>query len=119
MTLTKSGADAYPVTAIVNFPLKDGITIDQVRDLFMASAPRYQEPAGLIRKYYLFDEAEPSGGGVYLWKTREHAEAFYTPEWKAGLKERLGAFPEIRFFVSPVIVDNVTGEIMSGSDVTK
>lgn len=108
-------ASADPVTAIVTFPLQKGMTTDQARDLYLASAPIYQKAPGLIRKYYLFDEAASSGGGVYLWESREAADAVYTPEWRASLEQRLGAAPEIRFYVSPVIVDNVTGDVESGT----
>lgn len=111
-------ASADPVTAIVTFPLQKGMTTDQARDLYLASAPTYQAAPGLIRKYYLFDEAASSGGGVYLWETQEDADAVYTPEWRASLEQRLGAAPEIKFYVSPVIVDNVTGEVEAGSGAT-
>jgi len=38
---------------------------------------------GLIRKHYVFDAENHIGGGVYLWQSREEAEAAYTPEWRA------------------------------------
>jgi hypothetical protein len=60
----------------------------------------------------------PTGGGVYLWKDRESAERLYTDEWRKALKERLGAEPEILYFDTPVLVDNLTQEVI-GSDVGK
>ncbi len=104
-------AEGVPVTAIVSFPLQAGMTTEQARDLYMTSAPQFQETDGLIRKYYLFDGEAAKGGGVYLWESRSAADALYTDEWKASLAERLGAEPNIQFFQSPVIVDNLTNEI--------
>ncbi len=36
---------------------------------------------GLLTKYYVSGSA--GVGGVYIWQTREDAEAWYTPEWYA------------------------------------
>lgn len=92
------------ITAIVNFPMTDDVTLDQARELFEGSAPKYKGLPGLVRKYYLFGNGK--GGGVYLWESRAAAEAVYTDEWRAMIKERYGAEPEISYFESPVIVDN-------------
>jgi hypothetical protein len=74
--------------------------------MFRGSAPKYEGLAGLVRKYYLFDEASHTGGGVYLWESRAAAERVYSPEWRKMITDRYGAAPEISYFESPVIVDN-------------
>jgi len=94
------------ITAIVNFKLPDNISAKEAAELFKLSAPRYRGLAGLVRKYYLYDAASHTGGGVYLWHSRAEADAVYTKEWKAMIAERYGAPPEIRYFDTPVIVDN-------------
>lgn len=94
------------ITAIVNFKLPADIDAKKAAELFRASAPKYEGLDGLVRKYYLFDPATHTGGGVYLWHSRAEAEAVYTPQWKAYIAERYGAAPEIRYFETPVIVDN-------------
>ena len=93
------------ITAIVQFPLPAGTTAADAKALFEKSAPLYRGKAGLVRKYYLYGEG-PVGGGVYLWESREAAERTYTAEWKQMIASRYGAAPEIRYFESPVIVDN-------------
>ena|ERR1700731_5413153 len=40
----------------------------------------------------------------------EAAERVYTAEWRQMIAERYGAAPEIRFFVTPVVVDNTLGK---------
>lgn len=99
------------ITAIVNFQLPSDMTSEKAAAAFQASAPNYQNLQGLVRKYYLYDDDRKVGGGVYLWKSREAAEAVYTDEWKASIKERFGVEPSIAYFESPVIVDNTTGAI--------
>lgn len=99
------------ITAIVNFKLPAGTTAAQAAELFKGSAPKYHRLKGLIRKYYLFDPATLTGGGVYLWENRAAAEAVYTPQWRAYIKERYGMEPDIRLFETSVIVDNKTDRI--------
>jgi len=53
-----------------------------------------------------------TAGGVYLWQSREDAEKLYTKEWKDFIHEKYGAEPSIVYFHSPVVVDNLTKEII-------
>ena len=99
------------ITAIVNFKLPDGITEDNAAKLFQETAPRYQGMAGLVRKYYLHDPETGIGGGCYLFEDRAAAEAIFNDEWRALLKEKYGASPDVRYFQTPVIVDNASGNI--------
>jgi hypothetical protein len=100
------------ITAIVTFKLPDGTTAEEARKMFEASAPRYREVPGLIRKYHVFDE-DGTGGGIYLWQSREAADALYGGAWRRMMRERYGAEPLVRYFETPVIVDNVVGEIQT------
>jgi hypothetical protein len=103
------------ITAIVNFKLPAGIDAKKAAELFKGTAPRYRGLKGLVRKYYLFDDAGRIGGGVYLWKTKADADALYTTEWKATIAARYGAAPDIRFFDTPVIVDNESDKILDAA----
>ena len=102
------------VTAIVQFKIPAPMSREQAKEVFMSTAPKYQEASGLIRKYYLLSEDGGTVGGVYLWKTKEDAEGLYTEEWKNFIKQKYGGEPSIVFFHSPVIVDNLTKEIIKG-----
>ena len=94
------------ITAIVNFPAPEGATLASITAAFSATSPMYEKLPGLIRKYYLFDPESGIGGGVYLWEDRARAEAFYDEAWRARIAEKYGVAPDIRFFESPVIIDN-------------
>ncbi len=97
------------ITVIVQFEVGDA-KVEALKETFAASVPRYQQVPGLLRKYYLLSDDGDRAGGVYLWKTREDAEALYTPEWKQMIKEKYGSEPDLSYFESPVIVDNQYGE---------
>lgn len=98
------------ITAIVNFKLP-GVTRDAAAKLFQETAPRYQGMGGLVRKYYLHDPATETAGGCYLFEDQAAAEAVFNGEWRALIAERYGAEPDVRYFETPVIVDNASGSI--------
>ena len=64
------------ITAVVRFRLPEGTTRDDAKAMFEKSAPNYRGVPGLVRKYYLYGD-DRTGGGVYLWNSREAAERFY------------------------------------------
>ena len=100
------------ITAIVTFQLPAGTTAEDAARIFEESAPRYRGVPGLVRKYHVFGD-DGTGGGVYLWESRAAAEALYTAAWREMIAQRYGAEPSIRFFETPVIVDNAVGAIQT------
>jgi hypothetical protein len=55
-----------------------------------------------------------TAGGIYLWKSRADADAMYTESWRAVVREKYGAEPSVTYFETPVVVDNVSDEIVAG-----
>jgi hypothetical protein len=100
------------ITALVQFKLPKPMTRDEAQDIFSTTAPRYRDLHGLIRKYYVISQDGGTAGGVYLWQSREDAEQLYTDDWKKFILDKYGSEPLITYFESPIIVDNVTGEIV-------
>lgn len=98
------------ITTFVRFKLPATIDAAKAAELFQASAPKYQGLAGLVRKYYLFDAETSTGGGCYLWESREAAERVYSADWRKMIADRYGAAPEISYFETPVVVDNTLGK---------
>ena len=98
------------ITAIVRFKLPANIDAAKAAELSQGSAPKYRGCKGLVRKYYLFDAESRTGGGCYLWESREAAERVYNAEWRKMIADRYGAAPEISFYETPVIVDNSQGK---------
>ncbi|MBL8384214.1 MAG: monooxygenase [Burkholderiales bacterium] len=97
------------IVAIVQIPIAPRPREEAVRQA-TASAPTYRDLGGrgLLRKHYLNGAA--GGGGVYLWRTRADAEAWYTDAWRKAMTDRFGAAPVVTYYESLVTVDNVTGE---------
>ncbi len=100
------------ITALVQFDLPEPVTPEKAKALFSGSAPNYLGLDGLVRKYYLLSQDGRTAGGVYLWRSREAAERLYNEAWEQMIEGRYGARPTVTYFHSPVIVDNLAGEIL-------
>ena len=100
------------ITAFVQFKLPETLTRDEAKGIFEGTAPKYRSAQGLVRKYYLLSEDGSTAGGVYLWESREDAERLYTGDWQKFIFDKYGSKPSITYFESPVIVDNLAGEIL-------
>ncbi len=100
------------ITALVQFKLPKPMTRDEAQQVFSTTAPRYRDLPGLIRKYYVLSEDGGTAGGVYLWQSRNEAEKVYDNDWKKFISDKYGSEPRITYFETPIIVDNVMGEIV-------
>jgi len=103
------------ITALVQFKLPQPVTREKAKEIFSSTAPKYREVKGLIRKYYLLSEDGGTAGGVYLWKSRDDAERIFNGEWRRFIAEKYGAEPFVQYFATPVVVDNLVGEIIKDS----
>lgn len=101
------------ITVITTFTLPKPITCEEARSIFLSTAPKYQDVQGLFRKTYVFSQDGVTVGGVYLWNSRQEAEAMYTEEWRTFVREKYGTDPTVTYFESPVVVDNVTQQILT------
>ena len=101
------------ITVIVEFKLPQPMSVEQARETFLSTAPKYRGMPGLIRKYYFLSEDSTKAGGIYLWESREHAERVYTDEWKAFVRGKYGTDPSLTWLECPVVVDNAAEEIIS------
>ena len=101
------------IIALTSFKLREPITRDQARTIFLSTAPTYRGVAGLYKKHYLLSEDGATAGGVYLWNSREEAEALYTDAWRAFVREKYGTDPIVTYFDSPVLVDNVAQQVLA------
>ena len=101
------------ITAITTFKLPKPITREEARTIFLSTALKYQGVPGLVRKVYVLSEDGSTVGGIYLWNSRGDADAMYTESWRAFVREKYNTEPLVTYFDSPVVVDNVTNEILS------
>ncbi|SIN97379.1 hypothetical protein SAMN05443247_01108 [Bradyrhizobium erythrophlei] len=94
---------------VVQFDLPE-CTEEQAVKAGTSTAPVYRGLArrGLIRKDYL--NGENGSGGVYLWDSRESAQAWFTEERVTELTKRFGVRPRLTWYDTYVTVDNLKGE---------
>lgn len=100
------------ITAFTTFTLPKPITREEARSIFLSTAPKYRGVKGLVQKIYVLSQDGITVGGVYLWNSRSEAEAMYTESWRAFVREKYGTEPTVTYFESPVVVDNVSQQIL-------
>lgn len=101
------------ITVIVEFILPEKISREQARETFLSTAPKYKGMPGLLRKYYFLSQDGAKAGGIYLWNSREDAERIYTEDWKTFVRGKYGTDPSLTYLECPVVVDNISNEIVS------
>lgn len=89
-----------------------------IRRQFAAVAERYIGIPGLIRKYFGFSADGKSVVGIYLWTSKGAADAFYSPDWIAGVTERWGAAPERTDWIVPVVAESAEGRVVGAGATT-
>src|SRR5215468_8531108 len=101
------------ITVITTFQLPKPITREEAQRTFLSTAPKFQGVAGLFRKYYFLSQDRKTIGGIYLWNSRAEAETMYTGSWRAFVRDKYDVDPSVTYFDSPVVVDNLSREIVS------
>jgi hypothetical protein len=91
------------------------LTETAIRDQFDNVAGNYLGVPGLIRKYFGFSDDATSVVGIYLWETKDAADAFYSEEWLSGVTERWGAAPVKQEWIVPVVAESVDGRVVGAS----
>ena len=99
------------ITVIVYFKLPDGMTREEIISKFEQTTQKWRDNQDLIRKNYLIDFDRGIAGGVYLWKEKMHAEIWLGAEFRKMVKDNYGGEPTFQFFETPIVVDNIAGDI--------
>lgn len=100
------------ITELVLFDLPAGISRDDVIAGMRATAPAWRANSELVRKNYLYDAAAGQAGGAYLWPSVEAAQRGHDAAWRARIKQLYGNEPVIRYFETPLIVDNAQDQLI-------
>lgn len=94
------------ILELVLFKSPQGKSRAEILEDAKHTIPRWQGNANLFRKHYLLSEDGLEGGGAYIWPSREAAEQGHDAEWRAGVEQRTGAQPVIRYFDLLMLLDN-------------
>ncbi|MFN4004844.1 MAG: YdhR family protein [Hylemonella sp.] len=100
------------ITEYVLFALPQGISREEVVRGMHEVAPRWQREPGLIRKTFVYDAAAGQAGAFYLWKQRADAERAHDQAWRDRIRQTYGSEPVIRYFETPLVVDNALGRLV-------
>ena len=105
------------ITSITRFQLPPGVPTETIKKGFLEVAPKFKHPSGLLRKYFLISEDGKTGGGVYLWNSMEQARTFFEGVLRPMIRDKFQVDPSIEYYYAPVVVDNVTSEIIADANV--
>ncbi len=99
---------AAPIIAsIVTFRHPEGAyDRERFEAINRSTAPKYEGLAALIWKSYWYDDDARENGGIYLWSSREAAEATHDEAHLERLTGLYGVRPSVRWLDVPVFVDN-------------
>lgn len=104
LAISMAGAAlAQPVAVVVVIKTPPPITRPILETEFRKAAPTYQKIPGLIRKY--FTATGDTFGGIYLWKDRAAAEAWFSDAWRARARATYGAEPSVSYYDAPLIIE--------------
>jgi hypothetical protein len=98
------------ITEYVLFDLPAGISREEVIAGMREVAPRWRTEAELIRKTFIYDLAGGQAGAFYLWQNRAAAERAHDTAWRQRIHDSYGSVPVIRYFETPLVVDNALGQ---------
>jgi hypothetical protein len=98
------------ITEYVLFDLPAGISRDEVIRGMREVAPRWRDAPDLIRKTFVHDAAANQAGAFYLWNNRDAAERAHDQAWRQRVLDTYGSEPVIRYFDTPLVVDNALGQ---------
>jgi hypothetical protein len=68
----------------VTFRAPPGADWDDILNDARAVIPRWRANPDLLRKHFLLSDDGQECGGLYVWPTRQAAEAAHDAEWRAG-----------------------------------
>jgi hypothetical protein len=103
------------IVELVTFRATPGADWEAILTEARATIPRWRANAQLVRKHYLLSEDGTECGGLYIWPSREEAEAAHDAAWRAAVAQRTGSEPTIRYFDLQMLLDNEAGTVTEWS----
>lgn len=98
------------ITEYVLFDLPENMTRGEVVASMRAVVPKWRSTPDLIRKTFIYDRESKQTGAFYLWKNKAAALQAHGEAWRRGVMETFGSVPVIRYFETPLVVDNALQE---------
>jgi len=97
------------ITELVFFQFPAGADREQVLENYRKTADHWLHNPDLVQKYYFFDAETSTGGGVYIWHSREDAARWHGDEYKARVTALYGVAPRIQILDALLYVNPSLG----------
>jgi hypothetical protein len=75
-----------------------------VRCKFKDALGEYEAKEAIVAKYFTIAE-DRRFGGLYVWGSREAAERHFDAAWRADVRNRRGAEPDVVILRAPLVID--------------
>jgi hypothetical protein len=100
------GAKKSTVAVLVTFSVPSGAGRAQIQQGMANTAPTDKSAPGLIREYFIVAGDERLGG-IYLWKDRKSAEAWYKehPVWRGVVPKNTDPHASLTYFDVPIVTN--------------
>jgi heme-degrading monooxygenase HmoA len=110
-------ADAnMPVVAVVKVAkpwyAPKSLVVGKMRE----TIPQYADLPGLAFKAFSIAQPGKEYGGLYFWKDRASAQAWFAPAWFERVRKERGVEADVRTFDAPVSLDNAPSAVVSEGD---
>jgi heme-degrading monooxygenase HmoA len=100
---------ATPVVAIVRVPkpwfAPKMLVVSKMRD----TTAEYARLPGLAFKAFSLERESADYGGLYYWRDRASAQAWFNQAWFERVRKERGHDANVRFYDAPVSIDNSPG----------
>ena len=103
------------ISELVIFNLPKDITRERIIADMRKTIPIWSANSELIRKSFLYDPDNYQAGALYLWKNKSAAIQAHNEVWHRTIVELYGSEPEIRFFETPLVIDNALQDVIEES----
>lgn len=103
------------ITEYVLFNLPAGISRDEVVQGMRDVVPRWRDAPDLVRKTFVYDPVANQAGAFYLWNNRDAAVRAHDETWRRRVRDTYGSEPVIRYFDTPLVVDNAIGQTIEST----
>jgi hypothetical protein len=103
------------IVELVTFKAPPCASWDDILKDARAVIPRWRANPDLLRKHFLLSDDGGECGGLYIWPSRAAAETAHDAAWRAGVEQRTGSAPTIRYFGLQMLLDNEAGTVTEWS----
>lgn len=96
--VSANGQEKFVTVAKVKAPAV--ATVEFIKQGFVKAIPTYQKIEGLEFKAFSLQKVAESNvfGGIYLWKNKESAEKWFSPQWFSRVKTTYGTDGTVDYY---------------------